>query len=151
MSRSRQILIVAVACFLVDPFVTPGFGKDGELPPGAEHGRGGRANTDDEQAVADEGLKDLKDLARLEFLVLSGTRVTDEGLPHLRGLTKLCHLWLVHTRVSVAGLKQLRDLPALSLLGLSDWRIGYDDRRELQRIFPHVEQFIEPEVEPGIE
>ncbi len=67
--------------------------------------------------VTDAGLLYLKDLPKLERLVLDDTQITDAGLVHLMGLTKLKELVLTDTQITDAGLVYLKDLSKLETLG----------------------------------
>ena len=49
----------------------------------------------------------LRGMTRLQYLDLSGTKVSDAGLQHLRGLTNLLDLNLSGTKVSDAGVRDL--------------------------------------------
>ena len=61
--------------------------------------------------MTDEGLKQLKQLTRLEVLNLWGTRVTNAGLVQLQELQQLRELHLGKTAVRQGGLKHLSGLP----------------------------------------
>jgi hypothetical protein len=54
----------------------------------------------------------------LQYLQLSGTRVSNAGLAHFRHLTGLKVLWLYDTPISDAGLVHLRGLTGLRVLNL---------------------------------
>ena len=54
----------------------------------------------------------------LQYLHLSGTRVSNAGLVHFRHLTGLKVLWLYDTPISDAGLVHLRGLTGLRVLNL---------------------------------
>lgn len=54
----------------------------------------------------------------LQYLQLSGTRVSNAGLAHLRHLTGLKVLWLYDTPISDAGLVHLQGLTGLRVLNL---------------------------------
>lgn len=54
----------------------------------------------------------------LQYVQLSGTRVSNAGLAHLRHLTGLKVLWLYDTPISDAGLVHLRGLTGLQVLNL---------------------------------
>jgi Leucine Rich repeat len=58
--------------------------------------------------VGDDDLRDFSCFIYLQFLDLTGTRVTDAGLAHLKGLTQLRELDLSKTRVTKTGLAELR-------------------------------------------
>ncbi|MCE9545197.1 MAG: hypothetical protein K8T25_06735 [Planctomycetia bacterium] len=69
----------------------------------------------------DATLKQLRGLAKLEWLYLKRTDVTDAGLAHLRGLTELTKLNLSETtQVTDAGLKHVKELTKLEELHLTD-------------------------------
>src|SRR5262249_26539499 len=56
--------------------------------------------------VTDVGLKELKKLQSLEWLMLDHTKVTDAGLKELKGLKSLQTLDLFQTEVTDLGLKE---------------------------------------------
>jgi hypothetical protein len=68
--------------------------------------------------VTDKGLQDLEGLTQLEGLWLDNTQVTDKGLEHVKGLTQLETLALRNTRVTDAGLQHLKGLTQLKDLDL---------------------------------
>lgn len=70
--------------------------------------------------VSDDGIKYLKNLRQLEFLVLDNSGVSDEGLKHLANLAELKGLSLANTGVNGEGLKHLSRLSNLEALFLSD-------------------------------
>lgn len=81
----------------------------------------------DDSRISDKGLRKLKEdhvLDGLEFLVLSGTKITDAGLEHLDGLGNLKSLYLRDTQVTDRGLEQLSRLPRLEKLILSNTRVS---------------------------
>jgi hypothetical protein len=69
-------------------------------------------------SVTDAGLNGIAELANLEMLMLSGTRITDAGIVHLRGLTKLDDLSLNGTAVSGECLDDLSKIKNLRILHL---------------------------------
>ena len=58
--------------------------------------------------VTDAGLKDLKELKRLQSLSLRLTLITDAGLKELKELKSLQRLDLTFTQVTEAGVKELK-------------------------------------------
>jgi hypothetical protein len=70
--------------------------------------------------VTDASLKELAELERLQFLVLSGTGVTDATLRQLAGLERLQFLMLRKTAVTDAGIKELARCPSLKFLGVAE-------------------------------
>jgi internalin A len=68
--------------------------------------------------VTDATLPHLKNLKELEWLDLSGTKLTDDGLVHLRQLTRLRALSLYRVQLSGKGLSHLGALPDLESLYL---------------------------------
>jgi hypothetical protein len=73
--------------------------------------------------VSPQSATDLSSLSTLraddlQYLQLSGTRVSNAGLAHLRNLTGLKVLWLYDTPISDAGLVHLRGLTGLRVLNL---------------------------------
>src|SRR5207249_1913533 len=70
------------------------------------------------RTLAREGRRPT-DAAEVVSLDLSGTPVTDAGLKELKNLTKLEWLSLAGTRVTSAGLKELKELKGLKELVLA--------------------------------
>ena len=54
----------------------------------------------DKTQIADAGLVYLRELTKLEQLILGYTQITDAGLVHLKGLTDLQTLFLSGTQVT---------------------------------------------------
>jgi len=74
--------------------------------------------------ISDGGLRHLKDLTKLQSVLLNDTRIGDAGLAHLSGLTELVVLHLSRTRVTDAGLVHLEGLTKMQNLFLSGNKIG---------------------------
>ena len=67
--------------------------------------------------MTDATLVHLQQLAQLQWLNLSDTRVTDVGLDRLKGLAKLGTLDLTHTGVTERGVRKFEQtLPYCSVL-----------------------------------
>ena len=62
-----------------------------------------------ETSPADDDLVYVKDLPDLQYLNLSGSRITDAGLVHLESLKQLRHVWLSRTQVTDDGVRKLRE------------------------------------------
>jgi protocatechuate 3,4-dioxygenase beta subunit len=77
----------------------------------------------DVETFTDEGMKHLKGLQSLEFLMLVRTGVSDEGLIHLKDLTKLEFLGLISNKFTDAGLEHITGMTELKSLRLDDTRI----------------------------
>jgi len=75
----------------------------------------------------------------LQYLQLSGTRVTNTGLGFLRGLTGLRVLWLYDTRISDAGLVHLQGLTGLRVLNLRSTLVSTGGVDTLQEALPQCE------------
>jgi len=70
--------------------------------------------------ITDVGVAPLKNLTRLEYLVLGGTQITDAGVAHLAHLTRLKGLALPDaTRVTDAAMPSLKGLGNLETLNVS--------------------------------
>jgi hypothetical protein len=69
--------------------------------------------------VSDDGLAQLEGMTSLSRLDLDYTQITDAGLPHLKGLRNLSVLNLSGTRVTDAGLTHLMGLRNLAELDLA--------------------------------
>lgn len=66
--------------------------------------------------MTDAGLARLTALSELEWLTLSGTRITNAGLAHLHRLASLKGLMLANTQVDQTGIAALRTtLPFVQL------------------------------------
>lgn len=80
----------------------------------------------DNAQITDNGIKKLKQhgtLNKLEFLVLSGTKITDAGLAHLQEMDNLKRLYLRETQTGDDGLKYLSGLTNLEAIILNDTKI----------------------------
>jgi hypothetical protein len=94
--------------------------------------------------VSPQTATDLSPLAALQpddlqYLQLSGTRVTNAGLSHLRGLTGLRVLWLYDTPISDAGLVHLQELTGLRVLNLRSTLVSPGAVDALQQALPQCE------------
>jgi hypothetical protein len=58
--------------------------------------------------IADEGVKALGTLPRLEILVLEGNAVSDESLKYIRAMPKLEGVAIRSTEVTIAGIREFR-------------------------------------------
>jgi hypothetical protein len=72
---------------------------------------------------ADFVMAQLKGLAKLSALHLTGSDVGDSGLSHLEGLTELSELHLGFTQATDSALAHVRGLANLSVLNLSRTRV----------------------------
>jgi hypothetical protein len=75
----------------------------------------------------------------LQYLQLSGTRVTNAGLAHLQGLTGLQVLWLYDTQISDVGLVHLQELRGLRVLNLRSTLVSRAGVDALQAALPQCE------------
>jgi hypothetical protein len=75
----------------------------------------------------------------LQYLQLSGTRVSNAGLSHLSKLTGLKVLWLYDTPISDAGLAHLRGLTGLRVLNLRSTMVSASGVDALQAALPQCE------------
>jgi hypothetical protein len=75
----------------------------------------------------------------LQYLQLSGTRVSNAGLVHLRALAGLKVLWLYDTPISDAGLVHLRGLAGLRVLNLRSTLTSAAAVDALQAALPQCE------------
>ena len=66
----------------------------------------------------------VRDLTRLEYLNLVGSRVTDEGLVAIEGLVSLQYLCLGGCKITDAGLAHLKRLTALRYMELGGTKVG---------------------------
>jgi hypothetical protein len=94
--------------------------------------------------VTPQASTDLSPLATLhpddlQYVQLSGTRVTNAGLVHLRGLTGLRVLWLYDTQISDAGLVHLQGLSGLRVLNLRSTLVSRAGVDALQVALPQCE------------
>ncbi len=81
-------------------------------------------NLSDVAGIDDSALTKLHELAALESLILSGTKITDAGLAHLAGCKALRSLTLSNTGITPAGIAGLARLPALRQLYLARTSLG---------------------------
>jgi hypothetical protein len=72
---------------------------------------------------SDTSLSYIRGLTQLQFLFLSGSKVTDAGMESLKNLPALTKFYLQRTRVTDAGLVEVGGLKALQLLDLKDARV----------------------------
>jgi hypothetical protein len=94
--------------------------------------------------VTPQASTDLSPLAALQpddlqYLQLSGTRVTNVGLAHVRALTGLRVLWLYDTQISDAGLVHLQGLSGLRVLNLRSTLVSRAGVDALQAALPQCE------------
>ena len=87
----------------------------------------------------DNDLKQLAQLPRLEWLILSGSPVTDTGLSYLEGLNRLELLDLSRTQITDAGVVHLQKLTRLRWLNLLETQISEEGLQELHRALPDTE------------
>ena len=71
-----------------------------------------------ESRDADVGLVNVKELPRLDWLFVAGSKATDAGLVNIQGLTQLQTLSLMNTQVTDAGLVDLKTLTGLRRVNL---------------------------------
>ena len=85
--------------------------------------------------LTDAGLKDLKQLKNLTWLVLERTEVTDLGMKELKELKDLRSLYLWEAWVTDKGVKELKELKKLTSLELLQTQMtdaGLKDLTELK-------------------
>lgn len=85
-------------------------------------------------SVTDSGLSHLRNLPRLTYLILRGTRVTDAGISNLRNLPQLTDLDLSATQITDRGLAELHYLPGLEFVHLIGTRITGDGLVHLRKL-----------------
>ena len=93
--------------------------------------------------IDDAGLTHLKNLSKLEELVLSDTQISDAGLAHLTGLKSLGSLYIFQTKISDEGLKHLEELTSLHTLRAMRTRITEEGGATFQAKMPNLKNFIE--------
>ena len=86
--------------------------------------------------ITDMGLVQLKGLTNLETLKLSRTEVTDGGLKHLKGLARLDWLDLSNSQVTDAGLEHLTAMTSLKLLELNETQTTAEGRALIRKALP---------------
>ena len=84
--------------------------------------------------VTDAELAELKQIKKLEYLMLDGTAITDAGLKEIGELTNLLWLELSRTAVTDVGVKELKNLKKLELLGLGATKITDAGLKELKEL-----------------
>lgn len=92
-----------------------------------------------ETDASDDDVRQLKCLARLEILDLSGTNVTDAALEHIQEFHHLKDLYLDHTRVTDDGISQLKRLEQLEILFLTGDNVSWAGVGRLQREMPNCD------------
>jgi hypothetical protein len=78
----------------------------------------------------------LEGLSQLQWLDLSGTRVTDAGLVRLQGFKRLGVLNLDNTEITDAGLEHLKGLNQLQKLCLVNTKVTDEGVKKLQQALP---------------
>jgi hypothetical protein len=91
--------------------------------------------------ITDKGLVHLQDMTQLLRLYLHDTKITDLGLGHLKGLTQLVLLVLGRTAVSDRGLEHLQGMTNLILVNLPDTQVTDEGFMELKKVLPKVVRF----------
>jgi peroxiredoxin len=84
--------------------------------------------------VSDAGLEKIAQLTDLQFLGLSGTKVTDAGMQALQHCLNLRELHLAGTAIGDDGLKSLAELQSLKVLALGDTLITDSGLEQLARL-----------------
>jgi hypothetical protein len=88
--------------------------------------------------ITDTDLMRLRAFPRLRALYARRCRVTDAGLVHLRELVHLEELSLHSTRITDAGLEHLRGLTQLQVLWLRNTQVTDAGVTELQKALPNA-------------
>jgi len=74
--------------------------------------------------ITDEGVRQLKELRKLQRLYLKWTKVTDAGVKELRNLTNLRELTFQdNDKITDAALETIKDFTKLEVLGLSRTKV----------------------------
>ena len=89
--------------------------------------------------VTDAGLECLKASNNLRDLCVSDTAISDTGLEHLKGMTQLIRLDLDGTKVTDRGLKRLAGFRQLQDLGLRGTATTSEGVKNLQTALPRCE------------
>lgn len=116
-------------------------------------------NNSDRVQISDAGLVPLGGMTRLEWLNLTGSRVTGQGLASLKALKKLRRLYLGWTQVDDAGLEVIASFPHLEVMELHQTKItdaglarlkGLTNLRELSLIYTKVSEKAVDELKEAI-
>jgi hypothetical protein len=92
---------------------------------------------------SDKELVLLRDLPKLEAVVIVGSQFTDRSVPLVCGLKTVKQLTLENTELSSAGVLELRDLPAVTTLSLRrNSRLSDEGLAKLSERFPKLEQLL---------
>jgi len=86
--------------------------------------------------IADDDLKHLTVLTKLEELQLTADGFTNAGLEHLQGLTELTSLSIDNPEVTDEGLEFLKGLANLQTLNLTGTSVTAEGVEELQKSLP---------------
>lgn len=71
------------------------------------------------QRMTDGSLVHLRDMVKMERMLLNQMAITGTGLRHLAGMSRLCRLQLCQCTLADSAMAQLPNLPALTMLNLS--------------------------------
>jgi eukaryotic-like serine/threonine-protein kinase len=99
----------------------------------------GLGHESDVGSLTNEGLIHLKDLTKIQVLVLvNQKKITEEGLKSLLKMTELKNLDLNNTSVGNEGIRTLQQLPNLEILGLRNSKMtdeGFAEMKTLKRLW----------------
>jgi len=99
--------------------------------------------------IADEDLKYLSGLNKLEILNFDDTNITDAGLKYLKDLKSLKELDLFNTKVTDKGIQELASVKSLTLLMLHGTKVTPKGIEELKKKLPKCYITLETREEIG--
>jgi Leucine-rich repeat (LRR) protein len=90
--------------------------------------------------ITGTGLKNLSELSRLEFLHLSkNDALTDDGIKQLPAMAGLRHLYLEHTGITDKSVEFLKQMKGLEFLDLTETKLTDKGLKDLQDSLPKVQ------------
>ncbi|VAX39309.1 hypothetical protein MNBD_PLANCTO02-439 [hydrothermal vent metagenome] len=89
-----------------------------------------------ENSFNDTDCPDLARLTKIQFLGLSGAKITDAGLERLSTLREVTSIMLDKTLITDEGIPSLQKMPKLAHINISETAITAEGRGRLQEAFP---------------
>ncbi len=90
----------------------------------------------EENSFNDTDCPDLARLTKIQFLGLSGAKITDAGLERLTTLKEVTSIMLDKTLITDEGISSLQKMPKLAHINISETAITEEGRGRLQEAFP---------------
>lgn len=89
--------------------------------------------------ITDQGLVHLKEMTKMEMLLLGNTDIRGPGLVHLAGMRNLKKLYLHGSPVTDAGVAHLATFKKLEWMGLGGTKVTDEGVKKLQLLLPGCE------------